>query len=85
VSGIERVALIMTDIVSSSREQAGGIVQVNQTVAQMDQATQQNAGLVEEAAAASAALQEEVARLADTLSAFRVERTGAPARPAISA
>jgi methyl-accepting chemotaxis protein len=76
VAGIERVAVIMGDIVTSSREQAEGIVQVNQTVAQMDQATQQNAALVEKAAAAAGALQQEVTQLAHTLAAFRVERGG---------
>jgi methyl-accepting chemotaxis protein len=87
VAGIERVAVIMGDIVTSSREQADGIVQVNQTVAQMDQATQQNAALVEEAAAAADAMQQEVAQLAHTLAAFRVERSqrGGAARPAVRA
>ncbi|MFD0874548.1 hypothetical protein [Massilia pinisoli] len=51
VGGIERVAGIMSDIVASSREQSGSIAQVGQSVTQMDQATQQNATLVKEAAA----------------------------------
>ncbi|HEX8788017.1 MAG TPA: methyl-accepting chemotaxis protein, partial [Telluria sp.] len=73
VSGIERVTSIMGDIVASSREQAGGISQVSDSVSQMDQATQQNAGLVEEAAAAAAALQAEAARLGQLMAVFRVD------------
>jgi methyl-accepting chemotaxis protein len=72
VSGIERVTTIMGDIVASSREQASGISQVTNTVSQMDQATQQNAGLVEEAAAAAGALQGEAARLGELMAMFRV-------------
>jgi methyl-accepting chemotaxis protein len=72
VSGIERVTTIMGDIVASSREQASGISQVTGTVSQMDQATQQNASLVEEAAAAAGALQSEAARLGELMAMFRV-------------
>jgi len=82
VGGIERVADIMTGIVASSREQADGIVQVNQSVAQMDQTTQQNAALVEEAAATAAALQEQAAHLADMMAVFRTGAAAAPAVPA---
>jgi methyl-accepting chemotaxis protein len=76
VGGIERVAGIMTGIVASSREQSNGIAQVTQSVAQMDQTTQQNAALVEEAAATATALQEQAAHLAALMARFR---TGQPA------
>ncbi|GAB3397481.1 methyl-accepting chemotaxis protein [Massilia agilis] len=67
VGQVERVALYMSDICSASREQSQGIEQVNQAIIQMDGATQQNAALVEQAAASSAqmrSLAEELARLA---------------------
>ena len=50
-----------------------GIDQINQAVAQMDQVTQQNAALVEEAAAASEAMQEQAAHLADVVSVFKLD------------
>jgi len=62
----------MNDIVASSREQAGGIAQVNQAITQIDGATQQNAALVEEAAAAADQLREEADRLAQAVGAFRL-------------
>ena len=85
VSGIERVTTIMGDIVASSREQASGISQVTGNVAQMDQATQQNAGLVGHAASAAGELQLEAARLRELMAVFQVEgaapaRAPAPAR-----
>ncbi|MDS0808821.1 hypothetical protein NUV28_38970, partial [Burkholderia cenocepacia] len=52
--------------------------QVGRRVTQMDQVTQQNAALVEEAAAAAASLQEQAARLRDAVGAFRVANTGGP-------
>jgi class 3 adenylate cyclase len=80
---IERVTIIMCDIVGSSREQASGISQVTGTVSQMDQAIQQNAGLVEDAAAAANVLQSEAARLKELMAVFRVADGGsaAAARP----
>ena len=85
VSGIERVTSIMGDIVASSREQASGISQVTGTVSQMDQATQQNAGLVEEAAAAATALQTEAARLKELMAMFRVGAGRQPQRALLEA
>jgi methyl-accepting chemotaxis protein len=82
VSGIERVTTIMGDIVASSREQASGISQVTDTVSQMDQATQQNAGLVEEAASAATALQTEAARLGELMAMFRVAEDARAGRQA---
>jgi methyl-accepting chemotaxis protein len=72
VGGIEGVTAIMGEIVASSREQASGIGQVTDSVSQMDQATQQNASLVEHAASAAAELQREAARLRALMAVFRV-------------
>jgi methyl-accepting chemotaxis protein len=56
VSAIRRVTAMMDKISHASREQSAGVGQVNQAIAQMDQVTQQNAALVEEAAAAAQSL-----------------------------
>ncbi|MET3440788.1 phage terminase large subunit-like protein, partial [Variovorax paradoxus] len=56
-----------------SQEQSTGIEQVNQAIAQMDQVTQQNAALVEEAAAAAQSMQEQAASLVEAVSVFRLE------------
>jgi methyl-accepting chemotaxis protein len=79
VGGIERVTTIMGDIVASSREQASGISQVTDSVSQMDQATQQNASLVEHAASAAVELQGEAARLRALMAAFEVAGAAAAA------
>jgi len=87
VASIDRVSTIMSDIVASSREQASGIAQVNQAITQMDGATQQNAALVEESAAATVSMQEQAHRLQQLVSVFQVDAAvKAPAaRPALSA
>jgi methyl-accepting chemotaxis protein len=79
VASIDRVSTIMNDIVASSREQASGIAQVNQAITQMDGATQQNAALVEESAAATLAMQEQSARLSALVALFQVGAAPAPA------
>ncbi|GGY01809.1 HAMP domain-containing protein [Massilia dura] len=81
VTGIARVADIMTEIMSATSEQSSGIDLINDAVTQMDQVTQQNAALVEEAAAAAGALQEQAATLEETVSVFRLERAEAAASP----
>jgi uncharacterized phage infection (PIP) family protein YhgE len=63
---------IMAEITAASQEQTAGIEQVNSAIAQMDQTTQQNAALVEEASAAAQALQEEASRLAQAVGTFRL-------------
>jgi methyl-accepting chemotaxis protein len=73
VSSVQRVTDIMGEISSASQEQNLGIEQINQAVAQMDQVTQQNAALVEEAAAASESMQHEAANLERVVSVFRLE------------
>jgi methyl-accepting chemotaxis protein len=62
----------MREIASSSREQSEGISQINSAVALMDGVTQQNAALVEEASAASSALQEQARQLTERVSVFRL-------------
>jgi aerotaxis receptor len=69
---VGRVNDIMAEITAASREQSTGIGQVNQAVAQMDQVTQQNAALVEEAAAAAASLEDQAAKLEQSVSVFRL-------------
>jgi methyl-accepting chemotaxis protein len=89
VAGIDRVSGIMNDIVASSREQASGIAQVNQAITQMDGATQQNAALVEESAAATLAMQEQSLKLKELVAVFQVDvaarAPAAAARPALPA
>jgi methyl-accepting chemotaxis protein len=63
----------MSEIAAASIEQSTGIEQVNRAVTEMDDVTQQNAALVEEAAAAAASLDEQAERLRDTVKVFRVE------------
>ncbi len=73
VDSVKRVSDIMGEIASASREQSDGIEQVNQAIGQMDQVTQQNAALVEEAAAAAASMQDQAATLAEAVSIFRLD------------
>jgi len=73
VASIRRVTDIMAEISAAGREQEMGIGQINQAVAEMDTVTQQNAALVEEAAAASAAMQDQAAELAAMVSIFKVD------------
>ena len=81
VGSIERVTAIMSDISAAGQEQEAGIEQINQAVTEMDTVTQQNAALVEQAAAASAGLQEQAAQLALVVSIFRLDdNAAAPAR-----
>ncbi|MEO7496689.1 MAG: methyl-accepting chemotaxis protein [Massilia sp.] len=87
VRSIERVTLIMGDITSASAEQRDGIGQVNLAITQMDDVTQQNTALVEQAAAAAASMQEQAARLSDVVGVFKLDNAVArpqPARPAVS-
>jgi methyl-accepting chemotaxis protein len=81
VSSVRRVTDILGEITAASLEQSAGIEQINQAIMQMDDMTQQNAALVEEAAAASQAMRDQGARLLDAVAVFRIEGGGAaPAR-----
>ena len=72
VDSVKRVTDIMNEIAAASREQIAGIEQVSQAITQMDGATQQNAALVEAAAAASGSLREQVEKLLPQVSVFRL-------------
>jgi methyl-accepting chemotaxis protein len=78
VQSISRVTQIMTQISHASEEQSLGIAQVNDAITQMDQVTQQNAALVEEAAAAAESMQEQSAKLADVVSVFKLDAASLP-------
>ena len=71
VDSVRHVTDIMGEITAASSEQTAGIGQINVAVAQMDQVTQQNAALVEEAAAAADAMHEQAQRLAASVGVFR--------------
>ena len=71
-----RTNQLMSDIAAASKEQAAGIEQVNQVVVQMDQVTQQNAALVEEATAASRALEEQAQALTTSVAVFQLDQGG---------
>jgi methyl-accepting chemotaxis protein len=75
VASVKRVTDIIAEIAAASREQTEGIEQVNQAITQMDHVTQQNAALVEEAAAAAESMEEQAQRLAEAVAVFKVEET----------
>ncbi len=79
VESVKRVTDIMSEITAASEEQSHGIEQVNQAIAQMDQVTQQNAGLVEEAAAAAELLRSQVRIVDEAMVAFRLGQDRKPA------
>jgi methyl-accepting chemotaxis protein len=72
VQSVRRVTDIMGEISAASVEQSSGIEQVNRAVTQMDEMTQQNAALVEEASAAASALEAQAARLRESVALFRL-------------
>jgi methyl-accepting chemotaxis protein-2 (aspartate sensor receptor) len=74
LASVGRVTDIMADISAASLEQSGGIEHVNLSIGEMDQATQQNAALVEQASAAAQALQEQAANLALAVRLFKLAR-----------
>ncbi len=98
VSSVQRVTDIMGEIAAASSEQSSGIDQVNNAITSMDEVTQQNAALVEEAAAAAESLVEQAVTLMDTVNEFKLNggnqvtnnrrasnspmRNAAPSRPA---
>ena len=65
----------MADITAASQEQSDGIVQINQAITQMDDVTQQNAALVEQAAAAAADMQQQAEQLATLVGSFQLVRS----------
>ncbi len=72
VASVKRVTDIMSEIANASQEQSAGIEQVNLSIIEMDSMTQQNAALVEEAAAAAQSLQDQASELAHVVSIFKL-------------
>ena len=77
VNSVKQVTNVMAEIASSSREQASGIDQVNIAITRMDDVTQQNAALVEQASAAAQALSEQATSLSHLIARYRVDDTEA--------
>lgn len=75
---VERVKDIMGEIAAASSEQSRGIEQVNIAITQMDEVTQQNAALVEQAAAGAKSLEDQGQQLNHAVSLFRLDAAGAP-------
>jgi methyl-accepting chemotaxis protein len=73
VSSVKKVSDIIAEIAAASREQSSGIEQVNRAVMQMDEMTQQNAALVEEATASSQAMADQARQLNEILSRYQVD------------
>ena len=73
VDSVRQATVLVHEIASASAEQSTGIGQVNQAVAQMDTVTQQNAALVEQAAAAAGSMQDQAGRLAQQVRRFKVD------------
>ena len=72
IESVQKVATIMAEISFASREQSQGISQVNDAITQMDNVTQQNAAMVEEAAAAAGSLQEQTVIVTNALALFKL-------------
>ncbi|PMR68685.1 methyl-accepting chemotaxis protein [Halomonas heilongjiangensis] len=81
VTAVRRVTDIMDEISAASQEQSDGIEQVSQAVGQMDQVTQQNAALVQQASAAAASLEEQASRLEQAVAVFRL--AGVASQPSL--
>jgi methyl-accepting chemotaxis protein len=86
VASVRRVTDIMSEIADASQEQSAGIEQVNLSIIEMDSMTQQNAALVEEAAAAAQSLQDQASELAHVVSIFKLVEGEQPyVAPAVAA
>jgi len=72
VASVQRVSDIIGEITAASAEQSDGIGQINGSVTQLDQMTQQNAALVEQSAAAAQSLKDQAGRLAQVVGTFRL-------------
>jgi methyl-accepting chemotaxis protein len=82
VDSIKRVADIVSEIASASRQQATGVEEINKAVASMDEMTQQNSALVEENAAACRMLQEQARTMQQRMATFTIISSGQATRPA---
>lgn len=84
VASVKRVTDIISEITVAGNEQTSGIEQINQAIMQMDGVTQQNAALVEAAAAATQSMQEQSENLSRAVGVFKLAGGAAPIRPPIS-
>jgi methyl-accepting chemotaxis protein len=75
VGSVKRVTDVIGEIAAATEEQTAGIGQINEAIAQMDQVTQQNAALVEQASAASSAMQDQAGQLLQAVSVFKLADT----------
>ncbi|ELX10509.1 methyl-accepting chemotaxis protein I [Janthinobacterium sp. HH01] len=82
VASVQRVTAIIGEISTASVEQRDGIEQISIAISQMDGVTQQNAALVEEAAAAADAMEQQAASLAEAVSVFKLQEQRQPAHAA---
>ncbi|MCY4747017.1 methyl-accepting chemotaxis protein [Pelomonas sp. UHG3] len=82
VGEVRRVSDLVGEIMVSSREQSEGVGQINTAVSQLDQATQQNAALVEQTAAAAESMRTQTGKLVEAVAAFHV--SGAPRQAPLS-
>ena len=82
VGSVQRVSDIIGEITAAATEQSQGISEVNNSVTQLDQMTQQNAALVEQSAAAAESLREQATRLSQVVSGFRLGTAGPAANGA---
>jgi methyl-accepting chemotaxis protein len=85
VDAVKRVTDIMGEITAASAEQRSGIESVNSAISKMDEATQQNSALVEQAAAAAQSLQEQAANLFQAIAVFKLDENTMGERPAAHA
>lgn len=85
VESVKRVSDMISEITAAGQEQSSGIDQINQAIIQMDSMTQQNSALVEEAAAASATMQDQAAKLVEVVSVFKLDNNGTYSAPKASA
>src|SRR5450830_798478 len=89
VESVKRVSDIISEITAAGLQQSAGISQINDAVTEMDTLTQQNAALVEQAAAAATSLQEQAQNLSEVVSVFKLdaahstESRQAPSRPLV--
>jgi methyl-accepting chemotaxis protein len=78
VTAVQRVTDIMSEIAAASQQQSSGIAEVNQAIVQMDQVTQQNAALVEQASAAAESMKQQAQELAKAVAVFKLAEGGQP-------
>ena len=74
VTSVGNVSAIVAEISAASHEQSTGIEEINRAITQMDETTQQNAALVEQAAAAAQSMQQQAAHLSQAVSIFKLEQ-----------